>query len=240
MSRRATLAAAVVAALLAAAAPAAAQDATPVVGGGSFTDAPIIEPGTYRDTVLPEEYLYYGVRVGAGQRLRVTLNAGLTSEELSDLGIAYVNVNLHGPDRVFFFDSTGPRGTSGQGSDPSDVITDPALPVSETRDSVANSWVGPGVYFLAVYAVFVGSGELTKAEIPVTFTVTLEGQEQTEATPTPTPSPSPSPSPTPTATAAPAAAEEQDSTPMVAAGVGVAGLLAGVVGGIALRRQRRR
>jgi Ca-activated chloride channel homolog len=237
MSRRATLAAAVVAALLAAT-PAAAQDPTPVVGGGSFTDAPIIEPGTYRDTVLPEEYLYYGVRVGAGQRLRVTLNAGLTSEELSDLGIAYVNVNLHGPDRVFFFDSTGPRGTSGQGSDPSDVITDPALPVSETRDSVANSWVGPGVYFLAIYAVFVGSGELTKAEIPVTFTVTLEGQAQTEATPTP--SPSPSPSPTPTATAAPAAAEEQDSTPMVAAGVGVAGLLAGVVGGIALRRQRRR
>ena len=75
MRRRATLAAAVVAALLAAA-PAAAQDAAPVVGAGSFTDAPIIEPGTYRDTVLPEEYLYYGVRVGAGQRLRVTLNAG--------------------------------------------------------------------------------------------------------------------------------------------------------------------
>jgi Ca-activated chloride channel family protein len=237
MSRRATVAAAVVAALLAAT-PAAAQDPTPVVGGGSFTDAPIIEPGTYRDTVLPEEYLYYGVRVGAGQRLRVTLNAGLTSEEFSDLGIAYVNVNLHGPDRAFFFDSTGPRGTSGRGSDPSDVITEPALPVSETRDSVANSWVGPGVYFLAIYAVFVGSGELTKAEIPVTFTVTLEGQAQTEATPTP--SPSPSPSATPTATAAPAGAEEEDSTPMAAAGAGVAGLLAGVVGGIALRRQRRR
>ncbi len=237
MSRRATLAAAVVAALLAAT-PAAAQGPTPVVGGGSFTDAPIIEPGTSRDTVLPEEYLYYGVRVGAGQRLRVTLDAGLTSEEFSDLGIAYVNVNLHGPDRAFFFDSTGPRGTSGRGSDPSDVITEPALPVSETRDSVANSWVGPGVYFLAVYAVFVGTGELTKAEIPVTFTVALEGQAQTEATPTP--SPSPSPSPTSIATAAPAAAEEPDSTPMAAAGAGVAGLLAGVVGGIALRRQRRR
>jgi Ca-activated chloride channel family protein len=239
MRSRATLAAAIAAALLLAA-PAAAQDATPIVGGGSFTDAPIIEPGTYRDTVLPEEYLYYGVRVGAGQRLRVTLDAGLTSEEFSDLGVAYVNVNLHGPDRAFFFDSTGPRGTSGRGSEPSDVITDPALPVSETRDSVANSWVGPGVYFLAVYAVFVGSGELTKAEIPVTFTVALEGQAQTEATPTPSPTPSPSPSPAPTATAAAPAAEEQDSTPMAAAGAGVAGLLAGVVGGIVLRRQRRR
>ena len=37
---------------------------TPVVGAGSFTTAPILEPGSYRDTVLPEEYLYYGVRVG--------------------------------------------------------------------------------------------------------------------------------------------------------------------------------
>ena len=47
--------------------------ATPVVGGGSFNVAPILEPGPYRDTILPEEYLYYGFRLAAGQRLRVTL-----------------------------------------------------------------------------------------------------------------------------------------------------------------------
>jgi Ca-activated chloride channel family protein len=239
MSRRATLAAAVAAALLAAARAAAQEDATPIVGGGSFTDAPIVEPGTYRDTVLPEEYLYYGVNVGAGQRLRVKMTADISQEERSQLGIAYVQVNLHGPDRSFFFDRTGPQSTTGRGSDPANVITDTALPVSETRDSVANSWVGPGVYFLAVYAVFVGDGDLPRAEIPVELTVSLEGQAQSETTPTP--SPSPSATPTASATAAPPSVEDaQDSTPMAAAGAGVAGLLIGVVGGIALRRQRRR
>ena len=102
---------------LLAAAPAAAQDAAPVVGAGSFTSAPIIEPGTYRDTVLPEEYLYYGVRVAAGQRLRVRLQAGLTSRELADLGLAFVQVNLHGPDRARLFGISGRASTAGSGAE---------------------------------------------------------------------------------------------------------------------------
>src|SRR5215212_1581126 len=48
-----------------------AQDATPVVGGGSFNTAPLIGPGTYRDTLLPGERLFYGVKLAAGQRLQV-------------------------------------------------------------------------------------------------------------------------------------------------------------------------
>ena len=235
MRRRAVLAAALAAAVLAAA-PAVAQEPAPVVGGGSFTDAPIVEPGTYRDTVLPEEYLFYGVRVGAGQRLRVTLEAGLTSEELSFLRIAYVQVNLHGPDRAKLFDVTGPSGTSGLGSERADVIAAPALAVKEARETVVNSWVGPGVYFFAVYAVFVGADELPKAEIPVQLSVALEGQARSE--PTPTPTPSPSPTPTPAATPAPRFEPESDPAPMAAAGAGLGGLLVGVVAAIALRRRR--
>ena len=106
------LVAAVVALLVAS--PAMAQDAAPVVGAGSFTSAPILEPGTYRDTVLPEEYLYYGVRVGAGQRLRVTLEAGLDPRELADLGLAYVQVNLHGPDPRDAVRALRPREHRGQ------------------------------------------------------------------------------------------------------------------------------
>ena len=29
------------------------------MGGGSFNAAPLLEPGRYRDTLLPGEYLYY-------------------------------------------------------------------------------------------------------------------------------------------------------------------------------------
>ena len=90
-----------------------------------------------------------------------------------------------------------------------------------------------------MYAVFVGSDELTKAEIPITFTVALDGQARSEPTPTPSPSPTPTATPTPTP-APPPAVEEEDATPVAAAGAGVAGLLAGVVGGIVLRRRQRR
>jgi Ca-activated chloride channel family protein len=227
---------AVVAALLVGAAPASAQDPEPVVGAGSFTTAPILEPGTYRDTVLPEEYLYYGVRVAAGQRLRATLKAGLTSAEFSDLGIGFVQVNLHGPDRVQLFDATGPEGTGGSDTAPADTTSPEARSLEQARTSVSSGWQGPGVYFIAVYGVFVGSGELTKAEIPFTLTVAVEGQAQAE----PSPSPTPTPSPTAAATASPAATPDEgdDSTPAVAAGAGVGGLLIGVVGGIVLRRRR--
>ena len=225
----------VIAALLLAAAPASAQDPAPVVGAGSFTTAPILEPGSYRDTVLPEEYLYYGVRVAAGQRLHVTLQAGLTAAEFTDLGVGFVQVNLHGPDRAQLFDATGPDGTGGSDSAPADTISPEARSLEQARTSVSSGWQGPGVYFIAVYAVFVGSGELTKAEVPFTFTVALEGQAQAEPSPTPTPSPTPEASAAPPATAE----EPDDSTPAVAAGAGVGGLLLGVVGGIVLRRRRR-
>ena len=37
-----------------------------------FNTAPLIGPGEYRDTLLPGERLFYGVKLGAGQRLRIS------------------------------------------------------------------------------------------------------------------------------------------------------------------------
>ena len=224
--------------LLLAAAPASAQEPEPVVGAGSFTTAP-----SPRARELPRhgaargEYLYYGVRVAAGQRLHVKLEAGLTAAEFTNLGIAFVQVNLHGPDRAQLFDATGPDSTSGSDSAPADTISPEARSLEQARTSVSSGWQGPGVYFIAVYAPFVGSGELTKAEVPITFSVALEGQAQSEPSPTATPTASP----TPEASAAPPEAAEEsddDNTAAVAAGVGVGGLLVGVIGGIVLRRRR--
>lgn len=228
---RALLAAVLAAALFAA--PAAAQEGEPVVGAGSFTTAPIIEPGTYRDTVLPEEYLFYGVRVAPGQRLHVQLEAGMTPRELNDLGVISVQVNVHAPDRSKLSPS-GSFSTVGEGSDPVDFTTEAALGSEEARTSLSEDWLGPGVYFLAIFGLHAGADEPSKAQIPVTFTLALEGTAQPDATPSPTPSP------TPTATATPAVAEAgEDSSPAIAAGAGVGGLLLGVVGGIALRRRGR-
>lgn len=46
---------------------------TPVVGGSGFSDAPLLAPGTYRETFVPRETIFYRVAVGWGQRLRVTV-----------------------------------------------------------------------------------------------------------------------------------------------------------------------
>jgi hypothetical protein len=50
----------------------AAQRGTPVQGGGSFTEAPLLEPGRYSDTIRLTEELFYGVELAEGQGLRVT------------------------------------------------------------------------------------------------------------------------------------------------------------------------
>lgn len=43
-----------------------------VVGGGSFWDAPRLTPGTYRDTLLPGEQVYYRVPLSFGQKAIVS------------------------------------------------------------------------------------------------------------------------------------------------------------------------
>ena len=49
---------------------------TPVVGGGGFADAPELAPGSYEETILPGEQLYYRVRVDFGQQAAFTTTIG--------------------------------------------------------------------------------------------------------------------------------------------------------------------
>jgi hypothetical protein len=208
------------------------EEPTPVVGGGSFNAAPILEPGRYRDTILPSEYLYYGFRVGAGQRLRITADTSLTEDELRDLDIVFLAGNIHSPTRVLRSLDSGQHNLIPNLDDaPIELESEEASPRED--DDTTGPWTGPGVYYLALNALY-GQEDPPRAEIPIEFEATIEGTEQPVETPTPTPSPSP----TPTATAA-EADEDGSATPAAAAGFGVAGLLIGVIGGIALRRRRR-
>jgi Ca-activated chloride channel family protein len=222
------LAAAALLAALALATPVAAAEPTPVVGGGSFNAAPILAPGTYSDTVLPAEYIYYAIRVGAGQRVQVSGATDIGATELLHLGIAEVWLTLHSPTRMDVpsaeVDISKPGGASFTGP-PAQVSGD-----SETD----GPWAGPGVYFLSVQALYRGSApDPPRAEIPFHFTVSLQGAVQ--PTPTPTPVRTPTPKPTPT----PAAASGGGTSTGAVAGVGVAGLLIGLVVGLALRARRR-
>jgi hypothetical protein len=213
---------AALAALLALAAPAAAQTTyTPVVGGGSFNAAPILQPGSYSDTVLPAEYIYYAIKVGAGQRLRLSGHTGLSDVDLLHLGVPGVPLAIHSPTRqdVSEFDDGQAEGDLGEPGGVS--FTGPTVQPSGDDDT-DGPWTGPGVYFLSVQAVYRGSDiDPPKVEIPFHFTVSLVGAVEPTPTPTPTPTgtatqtatPSATATPTPSATVNPEATATQTPAP---------------------------
>lgn len=213
------------------------DDYAPVVGSGSFNAAPMLEPGRYRDTVLPEEYLYYALRVQPGQSLHVTANSELDTDAWSALNVAFVKVNIAAPDRSEIdSEIDGDQSFTSAGEDGADFTTSPATTVAD-EDEAEVSWSGPGVYFISFYPAYVGTGDPPKAEIPFHFEVALEGTAQTEPKATPVATATPA---KPKATASPAPADDGGETsPALAAGFGIGGLLVGAVAGLALARRRR-
>jgi Ca-activated chloride channel homolog len=222
--------------LLALAAPAAAQtNDTPVVGGGSFNAAPILQPGSYSDTVLPAEYLYYAVRVGPGQRLQLSGHTDLSRTELFHLGIPVVYMTIHSPTRMDVSAFADGQSEADIGGHKGASFTGPTVQPSGDADT-DGPWTGPGVYFISVQALYRAAAlDPPKAEIPFHFTIALDGAVQATATPTPTATATPRRTPTPTATPA----KSGGSGAGVAAGVGAGGLLIGLIVGVTLRRNRR-
>jgi hypothetical protein len=227
------------AALLCWAAPAAAQgrDYAPAVGSGSFNAAPILQPGRYRDTVLPEEYLYYGIRVEPGRRLHVIARSEIDGQAFSDLNLSFVAVNVAAPDRRPLLSGIeGDASFSSADNPPADFTTPAATTVAGEEQGGSTAWDGPGVYFVSFYPTFAGSGEPPKAEIPFHFEIALEGTPETEPAATPVATSTPRPKASAAATPAPDGGGGASSA--LAAGFGAGGLLAGVLAGLALRRRQ--
>jgi hypothetical protein len=207
------------------AAPAQAQE-TVVAGGGSFHDAPVLEPGAYRDTILPRETIYYAVELEAGQSF--TVDADFRPPE--GLGhLVMFGLNAFDPLRDPF------DGELERFDDSERLVleTDRALtPELEVQDS-SGAWIGPGKYFFTIVQPVDAERAL---ETPVTFTLTIEGDasELPASEETETPTPTPTATPTPSATPAP---EDDDGTPVLPALVGlVAGAALGFAGVTAARR----
>jgi Ca-activated chloride channel family protein len=223
--------------LLAAPAAAAAQASAPrepVVGGGSFADAPLLGSGRYRDTILPGERLYYGVRLEPGQRLRVRAKLGVAPGEIDTDTAAGFSIGLQTPLREVITDTdediTG-NSTVGSVEDEYNVIFPPAVATSATRDGIG-AYRGPGIWYPSLYLTSV-ERRPAKVELPVDFELEVIGDPQADASPEPTPA-EPTPTPTPEG--------EQDgggTSAAAVAAIGLVGLLAGLVGGgLAGRRGR--
>lgn len=211
---------------LALAAPAAAQDPQPVVGGGSFNTAQTLEPGTYRDTLLTREFLYYAVDLRPGQRLHVTVRTDTDDATFRDT-TDVININAFGPLRNQLVSS---KASITEPGEVAELTTEPAGQY-EVADG-GTPQPGPGRYHVAFFSDWLRAGEPPKAEVPIVFTIEVLGQGGATATPTPSPSPTPTP--------VPEAADEGGTSIALLAGAAVAGLLVGALGAVAVAGRPRR
>jgi Ca-activated chloride channel family protein len=220
-------------------AAAAAEPREPVVGGGSFATAPILETGRYRDTLLPAERLFYGVRLEPGQQLRV--RAMMLEDDNEAYAYDSFGVGIETPAReVEVLDAVerdlAGNGTIGDGDrgDPIEFVT-PAVETLSTGLDDFSSYGGPGVWYVSLYLP-TSDEEPRRREFPVALELEVLGEPQEDAAPDPTPGPERTPSPAP----AGSGGDDGDGAPVAAAvGVGGAGVLAGFAAGALLARRRR-
>ena len=135
--------------LLALAAPAAATaqaQGEAVVGGGSFADAPLLESGTYRDTILPGERLFYGIRLEPGQQLRMRAKLDVKPGEIDQDTAVGFSIGLQTPLReviVDYDDDIAGNNTVGAADDELEVLYPRVLAASGARSESGN-YPGPG------------------------------------------------------------------------------------------------
>jgi Ca-activated chloride channel family protein len=211
---------AVLATLLpAAAARAQDSDRRPAVGGGSYNDAPLLEPGRYRDTLRPGERVFYAFDVKPGQRLHVRAtvpgDGGPLPGDVFALGVETPlrEVELDPAAE----DLTG-RGTFVTKTDtPIEYRTAPATTLAAGEGG--EEYRGPGTYFVSL-DLQTSNPDPLPIEQEVQFDVSVEGTPQPEPTPTRTPAP--------TATPTPAAEERGGGSSLGLVLAAVAGLLVGL------------
>jgi Ca-activated chloride channel family protein len=235
------LAAALLCALPAAAsAQEAASEGTPVVGGGSFLAAPLLENGSYTDTLLPGERLYYGVELQPGQRLRVAgeldVDAGKYDAYADGFSLG-VQTPLREVDVLDAVgeDITGNSSVTVDLDDRLEYVTPAVLTKSAAHEDVG-VYRGPGTWYVSLYLT-TSDDRPRRIEFPVQLEVEVIGEPEEDPAPEPTPAP-------PAEEEAPEGEESDggDGTSLAAVlGIGAAGLAVGLVGGAAagLRGRRR-
>jgi Ca-activated chloride channel family protein len=204
-----------------------------VVGGGSFANAPLLEPGAYRDTILPGERLYYAIRLQAGQQLRVRAKLDVEPGEVDDEVADGFSIGMQTPLREVVIDTDEDRtgnSTVGNVDDAFDVVYPKVVAPSAAGQSGA--YMAPGVYYPSLYLI-ADERKPAKVELPVEFELEVIGDPQPDASPEPTPGKKATPAPEKDS------GDDGDGTPAGAvAGIGLAGLLVGLIGGGFAARRR--
>lgn len=217
------------------------EDPAPVAGGGSFATAPTLAAGTYRDTVVPAENTFYAVELKAGQQLRLRAELDTDPDTFNDSGVTSIFPVFYTPLReVGFLDEPSTPGADGLIN--ATTSADLTLSRVETLRDAGNSgvaYLGPGTWFIGFTSQFTSQGDPPQAEVPLRFTVDIEGEpirEEAETFPD---------APKPAASQAPAEPATVSSSSASADGhllrntmIGVAGVLLGTGIGLLVGARR--
>jgi hypothetical protein len=159
---------------------------SPIAGGGSFNDAPVLAPGRYKDTLRGGEQLFYAVSLRPGQKL----TAGLTVNGRTDTSY-FMKLALYSPLRekdVFDGEQTEPYGASDRSAS---LRVEGQRVGEEDGGSSDRIYAEPGTYYISVAAD--DQGRNLEAD---QFDSLLDLQVTGEIIPEPTPSATPEPAAT--------------------------------------------
>jgi len=174
--RRALIAA--LAGLALTAAPAGAQ--TPIAGGGSFNNAPVLEPGRYTDTLRGGEQLFYAVELKPGQKL----NAGATVKGRTESSY-FMRLEIYNPlreDDVFDGQQTAAYGQN----DRSASLRVEGQRVGEDDGGTSDRlYAEPGTYYVSLAAGDQGNN-LEAEQFDTSIDLQVTGEIIPAATPTAT------------------------------------------------------
>jgi hypothetical protein len=181
---------------------AAAQQGSPVKGGGSFTEAPVVEPGGYSDSIRMSEELFYAVELAEGQALKVSAKL---------LGQANVGFDSFGIGQLQVYNSLRDRWPTNalEGFDGARDSAKWSLKTAEVGDKIspdAEFFAQGGTYYFSLrFTRNVGTereSPIFKREFKSRLQVKVIGQPVAPS-PTPTESTEPTPEETPNPGAAP-------------------------------------
>lgn len=169
-------------------------------GAPSFTGAPILEPGTYADSVLVSESLYYGVELDWGQQLtcEVEFRRSPAVNRALENRNPTAEVSVHGPLHDEFFDGSQVEHDNAlfNASRPVRVWAS-APPVRyRNRSGDPGVWSAgiPGTYYCGAF-LNASSEYASAGEVPIRVGITVTGtagEGAPEYAEDETPSPSPS------------------------------------------------
>jgi len=184
-----------------------AQKGAPVKGGGSFTEAPVVEAGGYSDSIRMSEELFYAVELAEGQALKVSAKLlGQSNVGFDSFGIAQLQV----------YNSLRDRWTTNaiEGFDGASDSAKWSLKTADVGDEVspdAEFFAQPGTYYFSLrFTRNVGTerqSPIFKREFKSRLQVKVIGQPVA-----PSPTPTESVEPTPEETTDPGAAAPPSDT----------------------------